>query len=168
MGKWRDAFYLSLGPDADYDVDAPLIFGPPATDDQISAVEAALGYQLPDDFRSLLREFNGVKVAWDWDTVPYFLSTDEIPAASEFYVDWESELDLKVCRNVAFICVENGMADMWGIVVKPFGPYETGAIVGLDHDRVGCVAELGELFVEVYGSLLELVECQRKTVWIDE
>jgi len=162
-GEWGAAFLRSIGSGADIESVAECHFGPPATAAQIAALEEELGGKLPTDLVQLLSEFNGVQVGEQDERQSWFLSTDEMPAASHFYDDWESELVLKVFPRVAFVCQKNGMAELWGVVIKAFKPFKLGDIVAFEHDRVNEAESADELFTQTYGSLKELVEAKWKS-----
>lgn len=160
MGKWREAFSKSLGRDSDYDVDTEFEFGPPATPEQLAALEAAMSAKIPPELRELLCEFNGVEICRGDERETWYFSADKMPEASSYYNTWGDQETTDQCRKVLFVCQENGLASMWGVVAKPFADFKVGRIVAFDHDRV-CAGGNGP-FVRSFRSLQALVEAPNK------
>ncbi|NNJ25490.1 SMI1/KNR4 family protein [Alienimonas chondri] len=158
MAKWKSAFLNSLVPE--YDAEESFTFGAPATEAEFSTLEAAISAPVPDELRELLREFNGIR---DEDG-PYYFATTQMPTAADYYREWDWPTDLLMERSadILYVCQENGYANMWGVVVRPFGPFQPGQIVAFDHDLIMDAETPEELFASPYESLLELVEAQYK------
>ena len=162
MPQWKNAFLNSLEPDLETEEDFE--FGPPATDGELAQLEAGISAKIPEDVRHLLREFNGVKRLAYGEKEPYFFNTQEIPEAIEVYRDWDQPTDqlMQWSRNILYVCQENGFSVMWGVVIRPFGPFEYGQIVAFDHDRIRNAENPDELFVVPYSRLIDLVQADWK------
>ncbi len=161
MAKWKKAFLASLG-DAD---PADFQFGPPATEDDLAKLEKQIGRKIPKDLRALLKEFNGITARGE----TYFFPTKEMPSAAEYYRKaWGDSADLllECSRHILYVCQENGLSEMWGVVFKPFEGFERGQIVAFDHDNIMSADSAEELFASPYESLQELLEasCFGKSV----
>lgn len=159
MGKYKEAFLRSLN--SERESEESFVFGPPATEADLAALESTSAAKLPQDLRELLSEFNGIKTA---DGEVYFFNTTEMPKAAEYYRDWDwpTDLLLECSANILYVCQENGMASMWGVVIRPFASFEYGQIIAFDHDEIAFAEEAGELFMVPYDSLVELVEAEYK------
>ena len=157
--KYKQAFRASLNPDRESE--DTFEFGPPADEKALSDLETSIGAPVPGELRELLAEFNGI---WDSDGDAYYFALEEMPRAAEYYREWDWPTDLLMdcSKNILYICQENGLATMWGIVVKPFGPFEYGQIVAFDHDLIMDAEEADELFNVPYSSLLDLVAAEYK------
>lgn len=161
MTYWKDAFCRSIDPDL-----VPLSafeFGPPATEKELAALESAMDARIPEDLRALLCEFNGVTYRQNDYYEPYFLSTSEIPNATEMYREWgvKTKVLIECSQNMMYLCQENGFSEMWGMVIRPFSQFEYGQIIAFDHDYLDEDVTVEELFSSPYSSLVELVE----TTW---
>lgn len=162
-GKWGSVFARSIGPKADVTSVQQCWFGDPATADQIENLETYFNAKLPRDVKELLSEFNGVKVGKGKTRDKWYLTTDEIKAAVRFYDDRESDLVLSLFPKVLFVCQQNGMAELWGVVLKPFKPFKRGDIAAFEHDRIDEAESAAELFTTPYENLEALVEAKWKT-----
>lgn len=168
MTKWKQAFLKSLDPEFGQNEDS-YVFGSPASAAEIAAVESACGATVPSELRELLSEFNGIKEKEDWsdELVAYYFHTEEMVTAVDYYRDWDAPTDLLLewSKHVLYVCQQNGYSEMWGVVIRPFGPFSVGQIVAFDHDRI-MEAEDPEspeaLFAVPYDSLLELVQASSK------
>jgi hypothetical protein len=127
-------------------------------------LERAVAAKIPRDLRALLQEFNGVTRDGPLGREDYFFSTEKMPEAAEYYRSWDCDttLAMRLFSNVLLVCQENGMAAMWGVVVKPFATYKYGAVVSFDHDRLPFTEKETDLFTVNYKNLLELVEAGTK------
>ena len=152
----------SVGKGADVTSSDSLRFGRPAEAGELNLLENNLGGRLTQEIRELLLEFNGVWIESSTGREPWFLSTSDMERAAHFYDDWESDLVLKVFPKVAFVCQQNGLSELWGVVIRPFKPFKRGDIVALDHDRIHEAETADELFTRPYGNLHELVEARVK------
>jgi hypothetical protein len=146
MTKWRKAFEAGRPSEWDTEYGREYSFGPPATDEQLAAAEAALGIPLPADVREMLSEFNGV-----WYTIevdrregyePAILYLDiehmsvKVP---EYFADCGNPLPPETeLRKVVFVRQSNGFGDLWGVCAADVAGHRVGTIVKLDH-------EVGEL-----------------------
>jgi hypothetical protein len=146
MGKWRTLFESNLPPAGQREYGMEYEFGPPATAEQIAAVEHGLRVQLPADLREMLSEFNGV-----WTTSEIgrklghapgiaFLDTKHMSErVPEYLADTDNPLPpKKVLRQVVFVAQSNGFGDLWGVCVADVAGHPAGSAVRLDH-------EVGEL-----------------------
>jgi hypothetical protein len=162
MGKWREAFEYRRPSAWDVEHGYQYTFGPPASEEQLAAAELQLGVTLPSDVREMLAEFNGV-----WYTSANGRRRGNRPHI--LYLDIEhmtvnlpryfrtcgnvlpSDQDL---RKVAFVCQNNGFADLWGVCIDRVRGFRAGEVVMLDH-------EIGELQNCPY-NLYEFVQSARK------
>ncbi|HZT80573.1 MAG TPA: SMI1/KNR4 family protein [Gemmataceae bacterium] len=146
MGKWRNAFEHGRPSKGDSKYGVEYTFGPPATKEQLAAVEAALGVKLPADVSQLLSEFNGVWFTTEVDRREgyepsiLFLDTKHMSVEVPEYLrtcgnPLPPEDDLK---KVVFVRQSNGFADLWGVCLKGVAGFRAGEVVKLDH-------EVGEL-----------------------
>ena len=160
MGRWKDAFLKSLDPE--FETPDSFEFGPPATEAELAVLSAAVSARLPEDLTELLREFNGIKMVLGPQKEPYFFDTREMPEAGEYYRQWDCDTTLVMewFKNVVFVCQENGYAEMWAVVIKPFASYKYGDIVSFDHDRIAFAETAEDLFTVNYQSLEQLVEAR--------
>jgi hypothetical protein len=157
VGKWREAFGEGRPSRWDIEYGREYTFGPPATEEQLTAAESVLEVRLPVDVRELLSEFNGV-----WYTIeidrregyePSILYLDiqhmtaEVPAY--FRTSGNPLPDEEDLRKVAFIRQSNGFADLWGVCLEDVAGFGPGSVVYLDH-------EVGEL-EKCSSSLFEFV-----------
>ena len=87
-----------------------------------------------------------------------------MPQAAEYYRNWDCDttLAMQLFSNVLLVCQENGMSEMWGVVVKPFATYKYGDVVSFDHDRLMFNQTETDLFAVNYENLLEFVEATTK------
>jgi hypothetical protein len=87
-----------------------------------------------------------------------------MPQAAEYYRSWDCDttLAMQLFSNVLLVCQENGLSEMWGVVVKPFATYKYGDVVAFDHDRLMFTEKETDLFTVNYKNLLELVEARTK------
>jgi cell wall assembly regulator SMI1 len=162
MGKWKDAINKCISSE-DWPASKKVKFGHPATAAQLEKLEAAFNAKIPQELKSLLLEFNGVKtVDEDGEKEVYYFSTSEMANASQYYADWDNELAKECCQKIMFVCQENGMAEMWGVVAKPFGDFKRGDLVALEHDRIQFAESEEELFTQPYESLQDLLEATIK------
>ena len=162
MSKWKEAFLKSLDPG--YESEADFRFGAPVTDDELEELESQISAKVPDDLRSLLREFNGIKSVGDYEEAVFFAAQEMPEAAEETYRewDWPTELLMECSRDILYVCQENGEAEMWGMAIRPFGSFQYGQVVAFDHDRIMDADEPDRLFVSPYPQLLDLVEAKYK------
>jgi hypothetical protein len=162
MGKWKKAFLKSIDPE--FESLSSFEFGPPATEKQLAALERAVSARIPSDLRELLQEFNGVTRDGPIGREDYFFSTEKMPQAAEYYRKWDCDttLAMQLFSNVLLVCQENGLSEMWGVVVKPFATYKYGDVVSFDHDRLMFTEKETDLFTVKYKNLLELVEARTK------
>ncbi len=162
MGKWKKAFLKSIDPELDGP--SSFEFGPPATEKQLAALERAVSAKIPSDLRELLQEFNGVTRDGPTGREDYFFSAEKMPQAAEYYRNWDCDttLAMRLFGNVLLVCQENGLSEMWGVVVKPFATYKYGEVVSFDHDRLLFTEKETDLFTVNYRNLLELVEARTK------
>jgi hypothetical protein len=72
MGKWKKAFLKSI--DFEFETPSSFTFGPPATEQQLAALERAVSAKVPGDLRELLQEFNGVTPEGPLGREDYFFS----------------------------------------------------------------------------------------------
>ncbi|MGY6501914.1 MAG: SMI1/KNR4 family protein [Acidimicrobiales bacterium] len=150
----------------DIDVDAPEV-APPATHEQVDAVESALGVVLPESFRSALTTLSAA-VSWSWWASGPFpepfddifsgnlhWSIDTLVARDEQRRQWietvfpdpDSYWDASWRDKVAFQAVGNG-----DLLAIDLDPARSGAVVYLSH-------ELGEGHGYVLAdSLVDLVD----------
>ena len=154
---WRALFEANLPPVEQRAYQEHYEFGPPATEEQLAAAEAALGLPLPPDVRELLAEFNGV-----WYTTRasrrngrgpdiLYLDIEYMTARVPHYFRTcgnvlPPEEDL---RKVVFVCHSNGFGDLWGVCVADVARHQAGEVVRLDH-------EVGDLEAS-HASLAEFV-----------
>ena len=162
MGKWKKAFLKSIDPE--FDSPSSFEFGPSATEKQLAGLERAISAKIPSDLRELLQEFNGVTRDGLVGREDYFFSTEKMPEAAEYYRNWDCDttLAMQLFSNVLLVCQENGMSEMWGVVVRPFATYKYGDVVSFDHDRLMFTEKETDLFTVNYKYLLELVEARTK------
>lgn len=164
MSYWKSSFLKSLEPDFEEETDFE--FASPATIYDFANLERHIAAKIPEDIRSLLSEFNGIKRISGNDREPYFFSTQEMPAAAEIYRKWDqpTKLLMDCSRDILFVCQVNGFSEMWGVAVRPFGSFEYGQIVAFDHDMIGNAEQPDELFASPYFRLIDLVEANWKEV----
>ena len=162
MGKWKRAFLKSLDPE--FDDPSSFESGPPATEQQLAVLERSVSAKIPPDLRELLQEFNGVTRDGPTGREDYFFSTETMLQAAEYYRNWDCDttLAMQLFANVLLVCQENGMSEMWGVVVRPFARYRYGEVVSFDHDRLMFMETETDLFVGNYNNLLELVQATTK------
>ena len=134
IGKWRQLFESWLfRPKRDY------TFGPPASAEQLKAVESALSVKLPTEIRSLLSEFNGVWRQWNLPgkEIVYFSTDGMLTDVAEYLRKGSdppvtpSGIDL---RKVVFVAQMNGFADLYGVCTEALGEFRAGRVVKLDHE----------------------------------
>lgn len=164
MPGWKAAFLKSLEADSDIVDESDFEFGLPATADEIALLESQISARIPDEVLSLLSEFNGIARISDGCREPYFFSTQEMPQAVEVYRDWDQPTDLlmKCSQDILYVCQENGFSRMWGVAIRPFGPFVYGQVVAFDHDMIRNAETPEELFASPYERLLDLVEADWK------
>ena len=162
-GKWGAAVLRSFGAGGDVESAEECGFGAPATPDEIAKLEQFFGVKIPSSLKELLQEFNGIRVGVETRRESWFLTIDEMKSAVRFYDDRDSDLVLKLFPKVMWVCQRNGMAELWGVVVKAFKPFKRGDIVAFEHDRIDDAESAGELFTQPYASFQEFVEANRKT-----
>jgi hypothetical protein len=161
MGRWKDAFLNSLDPE--FENPSSLEFGAPATEEQLAALERKISGKIPPELRELLQEFNGVTQLGPMGKEEYFFSTETMPEAAEYYRNWDCDttLAMQLFSKILLVCQHNGLAAMWGVVVKPFAHYQYGDVVSFDHDRLMFI-ESEDLFTVNYQSLFHLVGARSK------
>jgi|GEM_PF-1751257 len=137
---WRTRFEVNLTPAAQRKYAEQYEFGPPATEEQLTAVESALGLRLPADVRELLSEFNGV-----WETAEIhqhrgkpeilFLDTEHMAVRVPAYLRSVAEYvpPEKDLQKVVFVCGTNGFATLWGVCIEDVADFRAGEVVMLDH-----------------------------------
>src|SRR5688500_13593545 len=110
MGKWKDAFQHGRPSSWDREYGREYEFGPPATDQQLAALEQQLGSPLPADLREMLREFNGVQYTIKIDREQGYgpskllLTTEQIAGVLELLLDTGNDLPpVEQLKQVAFI-----------------------------------------------------------------
>ena len=164
MAPWKAAFLKSLEEDSDLVDESDFEFGPPATANDLAALESQISAKLPADVQSLLSEFNGITRTTGGCREPYYFSTQEMPQAVEVYRHWDQPTDLlmQCSRDILYICQENGFSRMWGIAIRPFGPFVYGQVVAFDHDMIRNAELPEELFGSPYQRLIDLVEADWK------
>jgi hypothetical protein len=162
MGKWKKAFLKSI--DSEFESAASFEYGPPATEAQLAGLERTISAKIPGDLRELLQEFNGVTREGLTGREEFYFSTKSMPEAAEYYRNWDcdTKLAMRQFSNVLLVCQENGMSEMWGVVVKPFATYKYGDVVSFDHDRLMFNQTETDLFAVNYENLLEMVEATTK------
>lgn len=159
MGKWKEAFEKSYEPRFGRG-EGDFVFNPPATNKEIKKLETELGASLPPDVRDMLLEFNGVAHKDCGKLFPYIFGTsDMLTAVEKVYLDWDwpTDLLLKWSKNMVYICQANGYSKMWGVVVKPFGRFKPGKVIGFDHDEIAFAKKPRELFSVTHKKLADLL-----------
>ena len=138
MGKWRNLFEATLLPPGEREFGEYYVFNPPATHEQLASVEEGLGFPLPDEVREMLQEFNGVRQGTSFsEPGSHYFSTAEMLGFVRDYVEqWEDETLDELARHVVFICHENGLADLYGVVVRDCAGFRTGEVIRVDHEDV--------------------------------
>lgn len=138
MTKWRQIFESRKStPDVD---EMKYNIKPPASSEQLAEVEAKLGIQLPADVRELLSEFNGNAAVYpnaDYEVGLYFSTQDLLEEVPDFIEEWEDEELDEFASNCVFLCHENGMSELYAVVVNDFKDLHSGEIVQVDHEMVG-------------------------------
>lgn len=155
MGKWRDLFESNLAPVEARDFGEHYVFNPPATAEQITSVEEELGFRLPADVREMLLEFNGIlRGTTHCEPFTHYFSTEEMLVDVPAYIrQWEDKALDELARHVVFVCHENGMADLYGVVVTDYAAFRAGEVVMVDHESIGD----RECCRKWFGSLAELL-----------
>lgn len=157
MSIWKTAFLAGLDPDDESE--GAFEFGPPATADDLAKLQQFISAKIPEDVCGLLLEFNGVKRVTTYGPEPYYFSTHEMPTAVDMYRSWDVPTDLLIdcSRDILYLCQENGFSQMWGVTIRPFGPFIYGQIVAFDHDRIDGARRPEELFLSPYPRLADLL-----------
>ena len=153
---WKEAANASLEA-----IDGEFQFALPATDQEISELEASLDAKIPDALRSLWAEFNGATY-YDQQFIP---ARDASSVWKDVYESWHVEnAEAKTWfANIAFFYVENGVATMAGLVVKPFGKFIYGQLVVFDHDGFMYAESPENCYAAPEESLLEYVKSESKS-----
>jgi hypothetical protein len=161
MGKWRTLFESNLPPADQREYGMQYEFGPPATEDQLTATEQALGVPLPPGVRDMLSEFNGI---WTSSTASReqghppkiaYLDTKHMSVDAPGYLA-KTDNPLpprKALRQVVWVAQSNGFGGLWGVCAADIGKLPAGTVVRLDH-------EAGKLKA-VHPSLAEFVRAGR-------
>lgn len=128
-----DAFEDRIALGAEY------AFGPPATDDEILALESALGRPIPEELRELWLEFNGVRyrdACWGDQRIPLYFSTQDITGAlASYFAETDNVIpDIAQRARVAFFAQQNGMSVLYAICVDRFGGFAPGQVLVLDSE----------------------------------
>ena len=162
MPKWKDAFARSLDPDRE--TLQQFEFGAPATQEELAALRAAAGADIPAELSDMLSEFNGIWEIRDDTRSSYYFHTGEMMTAIEYYRDWDWPTDMlmECSQNILYVMEENGFGEMWGVVAKPFADFQPGQVVAFDHEEIGYAEEPADLFHAPYATLLELVAARYK------
>jgi hypothetical protein len=140
MGRWREAFDEGRPSYYDREYGRVYNFGPPATSEQLSEAEELIGRPLPDELRSLLAEFNGVRDTTrlsgpedEGDLI--FLGTEDMPDLLGYLRDVEDDLPKAVRKGkMVFFWQDNGFAELYGVCAERVGRWPAGAVVHLDHE----------------------------------
>ena len=106
----------------------PLTIEKPATEDEIKAVEAKLGYTLPPHFREVLLE-NTAHLEFGWDIDDIIDEEDRQDWEGEVYPNSDKEYDCVWHNKMSFFQVGNG--DYIAIELEP---ENYGKVVYLSHD----------------------------------
>ena len=84
MANFKAAFLKSLNPQRESE--DSFVFGPPATEAELAALESTVAALVPPELRELLSEFNGIQAA---DGEAYYFDTTQMPTAAEYYREWD-------------------------------------------------------------------------------
>lgn len=131
MASWKE-----LVASSEWGADGGLIFGAPATEDQLRGLEAEFGLQLPPDLWSFLSEANGVDNGYSCELV---LPTDRIAEytrdlrTDEVYAD---DPDGRPQPVNSFLVISNalGNGDLYAYAVEGVEEFRPGDIVHWDHE----------------------------------
>jgi hypothetical protein len=142
MGKWQTLFETYLLPFEEREYGEQYEFGPPATTEQLEAVEQILEVRLPTDVREMLSEFNGIwhttraDRKYGYKPTIAFLDTKYMTIEVPHYFRTcgnvlPSEEDL---RKVVFVFQSNGFGDLYGVCVENVAGHRTGEVIKIDHE----------------------------------
>ncbi|MEX0715561.1 MAG: SMI1/KNR4 family protein [Planctomycetaceae bacterium] len=146
--KWRRLFEGSaMAKDAENS--GGFVFGLPADDDAIRALEQRMRIALPDEFREIYREFDGVgvRVADDeaaWWLVPLDCIAERTAGLNESWFD-DAESESLARRMVCFGDWFNG--DVFGYLADEDGTIHSTAIHQYHHE-VGRIEPWGRTLAE--------------------
>ena len=145
MSKWKRIFEAAFLNFEEVDeLEMEFSFYAPASTSDIKSLEDYKRVQLTDDLKSMFLEFNGISVKEKyWGRKNLYLPISEIMGAVEDYIvnsgnpmPPEAELN-----SVMFFAQQNGYAVLYGMCCQPFGEFDVGQVLALDH-------ETGEFEVE--------------------
>jgi len=161
MDKWKKLiteFHLLDNPGENPDSPQSLHFGPSATDAELAAFEAKIGFRFPKEFHELYRSCNGFGRK-DGDEVIWFCAPlEEIPALSEDVRKWFKETHPEMAAQfVAFIDWESG--DYTGYVFDEDGKVFEGVFdfvyEAYDYDKK---QDPDEFIIPTFPTIEELLE----------
>jgi uncharacterized protein (TIGR02996 family) len=144
--NWRTLFEANLQPPEQREYGEVYELNPPATPEQLTETEEALGVSLPLEVRSLWSEFNGIQYADASDREAgrepesFLLDLQGIVGLKDWMVDvgWPAALDGEYgtgsFQNLLGIRDMNGRAEMLLLCLAEVGNYKAGTVVFLDQD----------------------------------
>lgn len=152
--KWRDLFEASALAES-VGGSSGLVFGPPATDEEIDTVSRNLGVELSDDLRSLYREFNGVGIPFgsDGDVAWWIAPLDQVEENTNYVRDCLDDMEDEPFEDIVdrLVCFGDWMnGDYFGCVAEPGGKVVSSEVYGYNHEDGS---------IECWGQTLE--ECLR-------
>ncbi|WP_273209581.1 SMI1/KNR4 family protein [Marinobacter subterrani] len=145
MSKWKRIFENAFRDFEEVDeLEMELSFYAAASTSDIKNLEDSKQVQLTKDLKSMFLEFNGISVKEKyWGRKNLYLPLSEVMGDVEDYIvnsgnpmPPETELN-----SVVFFAQQNGYAVLYGMCCQPFGEFEAGQVLVLDH-------ETGEFEVE--------------------
>jgi hypothetical protein len=159
LTTWREKFELSAAqvPEKD-ELDIRYRFGNPASDAGINKVINTFGAAIPDELRSMLKEFDGISImekTWSEEWEPLYLSTAQmLHDVPEYLAHSGNPLPPNgQLSHIVFFAQQNGYADLYAICVSPFSRFEVGQVLALQHDS--------GMFALEQKSLLGFVSCPK-------
>lgn len=109
-----------------------LILGSPATIDSIAEFEKAIGFSMPEEFKSLYSEHDGFGTSRHGEAEWFFLPLSELPEHAAEVRDWFQETHPEIAKRfVPFVDWGNG--DASGYVFSASGIPEPGIFM-FEHE----------------------------------